>query len=48
MGPALREAYRRRLPFCRETVLATVDRVGSAAFLRQLRAPVPAAWQGMP
>lgn len=45
MGPALRQAYAARLPFCRETVLSTVARVGTTAFLNDIRGPVPAAWQ---
>lgn len=33
MAPALAEEYRRWYPFCRQTVLATIDRIGTREFL---------------
>lgn len=46
MSPRLSEAYLAMLPFCRRTVLSTVERAGTIAFLRDVRGGhVPDAWQ---
>ena len=42
MAPVLAEEYRRWYPWCRETVLATIDRAGSRGFLEKaLAVPLP-------
>jgi geranylgeranyl pyrophosphate synthase len=35
MAPALADEYRRWYPYCRQTVLATIDRIGTREFLEQ-------------
>lgn len=42
MAPTLADTYRRWYPWCRETVLTTIDRIGSRAFLeRSLQVRLP-------